>query len=436
MLGQPQQVIDDAAEIRTVAVLGTDIRGLRAGMAVNVGDRVRLGQTLFVDKRNPDARFTAPGAGEVIAVNRGARRALLSVVIRLEGDGAESFDKVAADQLASLDRGTVRDNLLRSGLWTALRTRPMSRIPQPDETPAALFVTATDSNPLAADPAVVIRESAKAFANGLALVATLTDGPVYVCTSADAGIACPENEQFRHAEFSGPHPAGLVGTHIHFLEPVSENKTVWHLGYQDVIAIGELFARGRLPVQRIIALGGPEVRRPRLLRTRVGASVVDLLAGETRPGRLRVISGSVLSGHRAGDSLAWLGRYHTQVSVLREGGEREFLAWAKPGGNRFSRERAFTGRLFNRKGFPLSTTQNGSPRAMVSIGTFEKIVPLDILPTPLLKALLVEDTDRAKELGCLELDEEDLALCSFTCNGKYEYGPFLRASLELIEAGG
>ena len=434
--GQPEETIADAAGVASVAVLGTDYVGLRPGMAVEVGDHVRLGQTLFTDKRNPGVRFTAPGAGEVTAINRGAKRALQSVVVRLEGDAAEAFDSYSPDELPKLGRAAVRENLLASGLWTAFRTRPFSRIPAPDTLPAAIFVTAIDTNPLAANPAIVIGEAAAAFACGLSVVARLTDGHVYVCTATDSGVRCPDSEQFRHAEFSGPHPAGLVGTHIHFLEPVGEKKTVWHLGYQDVVAIGELFTSGRLPVRRVVALGGPKVRRPRLLRTRVGASTRDLLDGETDPGPLRVISGTVLSGHRASGPLAWLGRYHNQITVLEEGREREFLAWMKPGSHKYSSERAFTGHLRGGRGFALTTSQNGSPRAMVSIGSFEKIMPLDILPTPLLKALLVEDTDRAKELGCLELDEEDLALCSFVCNGKYEYGPFLRMNLDEIEANG
>ena len=282
----------------------------------------------------------------------------------------------------------------------------------------------------------MITDSGDAFANGLAIVAKLTDGPVYVCTSAGAEIACPNNEPFRHAEFSGPHPAGLVGTHIHFLEPVSENKTVWHLGYQDVIAIGQLFTSGRLPVQRVIALGGPEIKRPRLLRTRVGASIADLLAGETRPGRLRVISGSVLSGHRASDSLAWLGRYHTQISVLREGGEREFLAWAKPGGNNTPGNGRSPGEF-------LATNDSRSRQRKTAVrgrwsplARSRKSCRSIFCQHRCSKRCIVEDTDRARELGCLELDEEDLALCSFTCNGKYEYGPFLRANLDLIEAHG
>ena len=257
-----------------------------------------------------------------------------------------------------------------------------------------------------------------------------------MCTKPNSGIDVPAEKPFRHTEFSGPHPAGLVGTHIHFLEPVSETKTVWHIGYQDVMAIARQFATGRLSTARVVALGGPLARSPRLLRTRLGASINDLVAGELKPSRMRIISGSVLSGRRAVGPIAWLGRYHTQVSALPEGSEREFLSWMRPGAQKYSAIRAYAGHLLRRGDFNLTTSQNGSPRAMVSIGSFERVMPLDILATPLLKALLVKDTESARELGCLELDEEDLALCTFVCNGKYEYGPFLRESLNEIEVNG
>jgi Na+-transporting NADH:ubiquinone oxidoreductase subunit A len=434
--GRPEQRISDAHDVSSVGVLASDVHNLRPTMAVSVGDPVRSGQTLFTAKVCPEIRFTSPGAGEVTAINRGARRALQSVVIRLDGDAAEEFDAFRPDQLPTLSGEQVRRVLLASGLWTALRTRPFSHVPDPASQPAAIFVTAIDTNPLAADPAVIIAAAGEAFQHGLQVIGRLGNVKVYVCTAPDSGIQCPDGDQYLHAEFSGPHPAGLVGTHIHCLDPVSETKTVWHLGYQHVIATGLQFTSGRLPTEKNVALGGPMVLRPRLLRTRIGASTRELLQGETVPGRLRVISGSVLNGQQASGPLAYLGRYHNQVSVLAEGSPREFLSWMRPGMTRYSAIRAYAAHLFRRREFPMTTTQNGSPRAMVSIGTFEKVMPLDILPTPLLKALLVEDTDRARELGCLELDEEDLALCSFVCNGKYEYGPFLRMNLDEIEANG
>jgi len=434
--GEPEKAISDGAEVKTVAAVATDVSGIRPRMAVQVGDKVRLGQVLYHDKRNPEVPFTAPGAGEVVAVNRGARRALQSVVIRLDGDDAESFRSWPASELATLDQQEARGNLIASGLWTTLRTRPFSRIPEPESTPAALFVTAIDTNPLAIDPAFFIEQDAEAFQNGLTVLSRIADCPIYLCTAPDSGIKCPESDRFRHAEFEGPHPAGLVGTHIHFLEPAGKTKTVWHIGYQHVMAIGNLFTSGRLPTERMITLCGPMVLKPRILRTRIGANTVDLLKGETAPGNLRVISGSVLGGHRAAGPLAYLSRYQTQLTVLEEDRSREFLAWMLPGADRYSQTRAFAGRVLHRGKFNLTTTQNGSPRAMVSTGAFESLMPLDILATPLLKALLVEDTDRAQELGCLELAEEDLALCSFVCNGKHDYGAYLRMNLNEIEVNG
>lgn len=434
--GEPEKAISDGPAIKTVAAVATDVSGIRPRMAVQVGDRVRLGQVLYHDKRNPEVPFTAPGAGEIIAVNRGARRALQSVVIRLEGDDAESFDSWKASELDTLDGQKVRANLIASGLWTTLRTRPFSRIPAPGATPDAIFVTAIDTNPLAIDPAFFIEQDPEAFDNGLKVLSRIAECPIYLCTAPDSGISCPHPEQFHHVEFAGPHPAGLVGTHIHFLAPVSKNRTVWHIGYQHVIAFGRFFTTGRLPTERMITLCGPMALKPRVLRTRIGASTVDLLKGETAPGNLRVISGSALGGHRAAGPLAYLSRYQTQLTLLEEDRSREFLAWMMPGGGRYSLTRAFAGSVLHRGKFPLTTTQNGSPRAMVSTGAFESIMPLDILATPLLKALLVEDTDRAQELGCLELAEEDLALCSFVCNGKHDYGAYLRMNLNEIEVNG
>ena len=434
--GAPEQVIHEGSDVGSVALMGTDIVGIRPSMHVREGDSVKLGQPVFTDKRNPDVHFTAPAAGTVTAVNRGARRSLQSIVIRIDGDDALEFESFPAAQLPQLGYEQVRRVLLESGLWNAFRTRPFSHIPRPDTRPAALFVNAMDTNPLAPDPAVIIADAGDAFANGLQVVTSLTDGPVYVCTAPDSGIGVPAGDKFRHAEFAGPHPAGLVGTHIHFLEPVSESRTVWHTNYQRIIALGRLFTSGRLPTDKVVAVGGPMARNPRLLRTRIGASLQELLDGEIENGRVRIISGSVLSGHQASGPLAYLGRYHNQVTLLGEGSERELFAWMRPGVRKYSSERAFAGHLLNGNGYAMTTTQNGSPRAMVSIGSFEKIMPLDVLATPLLKALLVEDTDKARALGCLELDEEDLALCSFVCNGKYDYGPFLRMNLDEIEANG
>lgn len=434
--GAPEQRLRDGNEVRSVGLVAADYRGLKPALLVREGERVRLGQPLLRDKIFSDRVLTSPGCGEVSAVHLGPRRALQSLVIRLDGDEEESFEPVARSGLSSLDPKAVRDRLLASGLWASLRTRPFSQVPEPASVPHAIFVTAMDSNPLAADPRVVIETCPQDFADGVSVLSRLTEGEVYVCQAPGADLPLPDIDGVSSAVFAGPHPAGLPGTHIHFLEPVSELKSVWHLHYQDVIAIGRLFTSGRLSVERVISLAGPLVRRPGLLRARVGASTADLLEGELEDTECRVISGSILGGRRAAGWARYLGPFHLQISVLPQTRERELVGWLRPGWKKYSAIAAFASALRPRTQYPLNTSQHGSPRAMVPIGNFERVMPLDILPAPLLKALLVRDTESARALGCLELDEEDLALCSFVCPSKYDYGPVLRENLERIEREG
>lgn len=438
--GAPVQQIHDTEPVTSVGVLGADFIGLKPSLHVTEGDRVVVGQPLFSDRHNPGLTSVAPGTGVVRAIHRGARRALQSVVIELDeaADDGARLNSYDADALQQLSPTQVRDDLVASGLWTALRTRPYSKVPRPDaDPPHAIFVTAIDTNPLAADPSVVIEDAAADFVNGLTIVARLSEGKIFVCQAAAATLPSHPEPRVEAANFEGPHPAGLVGTHIHALAPVSAKRQVWHIGYQDVIAMGRLFISGRLPLERVVALAGPLVERPRLLRTRLGASLRDVVRGELASGEARIVSGSVLAGRRAADWARYLGRYHTQVSVLAEGRERELFGWIMPGREKFSALNVFVSSLQRRsKRFALTTSQQGSPRAMVPIGAYERVMALDTLPTLLLRALLIRDTDSAQALGCLELDEEDLALCSFVCPSKYDYGPALRASLELIEKEG
>ena len=434
LAGAPEQRIEPARAVRSVAVLGCDYHGMKPTMAVQVGDRVKLGQVLFSDKKNPGVHFTAPGAGVVSAIHRGEQRVLQSVVIDLEGDDAVEFARYDAAQLPALDPQAVRDNLQQSGLWTALRTRPFSKVPAVDAMPSSIFVTAIDTHPLAADPAVVIGERPADFANGLAVLARL--GKVHLCKASGVGLSGEVQANVQPHEFAGPHPAGLAGTHIHFLDPVSAGKSVWQIGYQDVIAIGALFSRGQLDVTRVVALGGPVVDKPRLLRTRLGASLEELTAGELQAGSNRIISGSVLGGRTSRGAFVFLGRYHVQVSCLHEGRERELLHYLRAGVNKHSVLNIFVSKLMGGRKLAMDTSTNGSPRAMVPIGNYEEVMPLDILPTQLLRSLIVGDTEMAQKLGCLELDEEDLALCTYVCAGKYEYGPILRDNLTRIEKEG
>lgn len=434
--GVPEQHVATGASIRHVAILGDDYLGMRPSMRVQEGDRVVKGQALFEDKKNPGVLFTAPASGTVVAINRGERRILQSVVIGIDGDEQREFARYDPEDLTTLSRDAVQAQLLESGLWTAFRTRPFSKSPVPGTEPAAVFVTAIDTNPLSVDPQPVILAQRKAFDAGLTVLTRLTSGKVHVCQASGGKLGGHSHGQVTFNEFAGPHPAGLVGTHIHFLEPVSLTKQVWHLNYQDVIAIGKLFTTGELCAERVIALGGPQAVNPRLVRTLMGADIHELLADETKAGENRLISGSVLSGRHAVGAQAYLGRFHLQVSIVQEGREKELFGWVMPGADKFSVTRTTLGHFLRHKLFNFSTSTHGGERAMVPIGNYERVMPLDILPTVLLRDLLAGDTDGAQALGCLELDEEDLALCTYVCPGKYEYGPVLREVLTRIEQEG
>ena len=438
VVGSPQQVIHDGNAIKTVATLGEEFVGMRPTMFVKVDDRVKKGQIIFEDKKNPGVKFTAHAAGVVKEINRGEKRILQSVVISIDSeidvDEQITFTSYTTNELSSIKREDVVSNLVNSGLWTALRTRPFSKVPAIDSTPTAIFVSAMDTNPLAANPEVIINEQSEAFKNGLTVLSRLTDGEVFVSKAPGANIPVEANVQVN--EFAGKHPAGLVGTHMHFLKPVSADKSAWSLGYQDVIAFGQLFITGELNNTRVISLAGPAAKNPRLVRTLLGANTNELLAGESTDGELRVVSGSLLSGASSKGVHAYLGRYHVQISLILEGREKEFIGYMYPGPNKFSVTRAYMSHFFPKKLFNMTTTTNGSPRAMVPIGNFERVMPLDILPTMLLRDLCAGDTDGAQQLGALELDEEDLALCTFVCPGKTDYGVILRECLTTIEKEG
>lgn len=432
--GAPEQVVRDGPAVRTVSIIGNDYIGMKPTMRVREGDRVKLGQVLFEDKKTPGVLYTAPAAGTVIAINRGERRVLQSVVIDVDGNEAESFP-VAAN-LDALTSEQVRENLINSGAWTALRTRPYSKVPAPESSPSSIFVTAIDTNPLAADPQVVVKGRESDFVNGLKVLTKLGNCPVHLCTAPAAAIPGGDVAGVKHHEFAGVHPAGLVGTHIHFIDPVSEHKTVWHIGYQDVMAYGHLFTTGTLDVSRVVAIAGSQVEKPQLVRTRLGANLDELTAGRLLSGDNRIVSGSLLSGRKSAGAFAYLGRYHLQVSVILEGRQREFIHYLSPGANRFSAMPIYLSALNRAKKFAFTTSTHGSERAMVPVGAYEQVMPLDILPTQILRSLVVGDTVTAQKLGCLELDEEDLALCTFVCVGKYEYGPILRDNLTRIEKEG
>ena len=435
--GTPSSETETARPARSVAVLGGDYPGMRPTLHVAEGDRVRRGQLLFEDKRNPGVRFTAPAPGRISAIHRGEKRFMQSVVIETGEDGGDqSFESYRAGRVRRMDRSGLVDLLVESGEWTALRSRPYGQTPAPDSSPSAIFVRVMDTQPLAAAPELIIEPQLDAFRRGLEVLKALTDGPVWVCRRPDSPLPSFADDQIREEAFAGPHPAGNPGTHIHYLHPAGRGRVVWSIDYQDVIAYGHLLATGRRYTDRVVALCGPRVHRPRLLRTRLGVNLDDLCQNEVHEGSNRIVSGSVFSGHHARGPLAFLSRWSNQVTVLREDRDRRLFGYLSPGLERHSNRNIYLSKLFPGKRLSLTTSTNGSERAMVPLGQYESVMPLDILPTQLLRSLIVGDLEMAEALGALELVEEDLALCTYVCVGKYEYGPILRDVLEQIQKEG
>lgn len=435
--GAPEQTISGEKQARTVALVGYDYVGMKPTLQVAVGDKVKIGQLLFTDKKMAGVNYTAPAGGTVTAINRGAKRVFESIVIECDDkEDAITFDSYKENQLAELDPEKVKSNLIKSGLWTALRARPYGKVADPAGTPHSIFITAMDTNPLAPSVEKILEGNEDAFKDGLKTISRLTEGKVYLCKAPAASIPTVELNTLSVEEFTGPHPAGNPGTHIHFLDPVDRGRLVWHIAAQDVVAVGKLFTTGKLFLERIVALTGPSMKNPRLVKTRLGASIDDLLTDELKDGNLRTISGSVIAGRKTAGNVAYLGRYHQQVCALEEAHKRSFFGWLSPGFNLFSVKRIMASSLFFKKKFNFNTDVNGGERAVFPSGSYERVMPLDFEITYLLRALMVDDLEEAENLGCLELCEEDLALCSFVSPSKIEYGPVLRRNLTIIEKEG
>ncbi len=432
--GLPAQKIFNAPAVTEVAVTGPDYTGMKPTMAVKEGDKVKVGDELFECKKTPGVIYTSPANGTVKAINRGERRVLQTVVISVEGEEQKSLSSYLDKDPSEYSAEEVQNLMVEAGLWPALRTRPFSKVPQLGSKPSSIFVNLMDTNPLAADKEVILEEYEADFKIGVETLSKLAP-KVFVTKKPSTKAPSFDAENIEVHEFNGPHPAGLVGTHIHHLDPVGLNKTVWHIDLQDVVALGKLVSTGRIFLERVVSLAGPKAKNPRLLRTRLGACLCQITPGEIQEGPVRIISGSILNGRKYDDTFCYLGRYHTQVSVIEENNTREFLGWQGPGYDKYSVKNTYAGK-FKNKVFDFHTNTYGSKRAIVPVGVFESLMPLDILPTQLIKAIKTKDTDLAVALGALELDEEDLALCTFASPGKDDFGPELRETLTIIEKEG
>jgi Na+-transporting NADH:ubiquinone oxidoreductase subunit A len=428
--GSPSDSLISAADVKEVAVLGDDFPGLKPSMIVKEGDFVRKGEPIFSDRKNPEIIFTAPATGLVKSVNRGAKRKFLSLVIeKQDGDSVifDTFDPSKADFKK------VYGLLKSSGLLSAVRQYPFAKCPSADRKPDAVFVNCMDTRPGAPDMKILLQGREHDFEKGIQAVSKLAER-TFVCVHK--GMMVPDCAGLDVVQFDGKHPAGLSGTHIHFLRPVSQGKTVWSFQMQDIIDIGYLISHGELNETRRIALSGPSVKEPCHIETVKGASVADVTRGRLEDGENRIINGSILYGFNAEDEVGYLSSCFNQLSVIPEQIERVFFGWATLRNDLYSVKNIFMSKFTGEKSVEFDTALNGSKRPMVPVGTYEKVMPLDILPTHLLRSLEVGDYEMAEKLGCLELSEEDLSLCTYVCPGKIDYAPLLREALTVIEKEG
>ena len=422
---------------KKVAVLGKDYHDLKPTMLVKVGEKVIKGQKLLEDKKIPGLFLVAPISGEIIEINRGERRAFESLVIETDNNVEEI---VFIDNLSSFqaNKENVRGILIESGLWTNFKKRPFSKVPNVDEKVDEIFISCLDTSPLSVDPEIFIEQNLDDFNKGIEIISLITSKYVHISSKIGSNLFV-ESEKVRLYELNNLHPAGNVGTQIHYISPLGRNKSVWTINYQHVCHIGHMFNFGRLSFKKLVSVAGPQVKAPFLLETISGVDLIEVLKDKLLEGTNRIVSGSVLSGRNAAKNESFLGHFHNQISVLREveDVDRELFNWFRPDLKKHSFLPVFFTKFFEKIN-PLNytTSMNGADRAIVPIGVYEDVLPFNIMATQLLKSIVLRDTEEAQDLGILELDEEDLSLATYVCPSKYDYGSILRENLKLIEDEG
>ncbi len=429
--GKAEKTLYPESPAAFYAVKPVDFPGLTPKLNVKAGDRVLAGSPLFHDKVRPEILFTSPVSGIVKEIVRGERRKLLEVIVEKQGDEFIDFGKTSSEKLT---REKIKESLLASGLWPAVRQRPYHVVANPKDTPKAIFISGFDTAPLAPDYNYIIDNSKAAlFQGGLNVLKKLTDGKLNLVLNG-RGETSEELKKATGVEisyFSGPHPAGNVGVQIHHLDPLNKGEVVWFVNLQDVIAIGSLFEEGKYRHERIIALTGSEILNPGYHVMRSGASVSGVVKDNTKSGDLRFISGNVLTGTRI-EPDGYLGYYDSQVTVIPEGKYFEFFGWMMPGLKKFSFSRSYSSGFMPGKDYRLDTNFHGGERAFVMTGQYERVVPMDIYPMQLLKAILAEDIDLMENLGIYEVAEEDFALCEYICPSKIEIQAIVRKGLDMM----
>ena len=431
LLGDADKVYASVKNHEIYALKPTDFHGLTPKLTVKVGDSVLAGSIIFFDKYNEKIKFCSPVSGTIKDIVRGDKRRILEVIIK-----SNSEVKYVSHSLVNpkdLLREQIIDHMLQNGVWPFIRQKPYDIIANPSDMPKSIFISAFKSGPLAIDNDFALYGMDELFQKGLDIISKLTNGKTHLNLDGNTN----SSKVFSDAKgvelnsFSGPHPAGNVGIQIHHLDPINKGDVVWYLEPQDIIVIARLFTEGKYDVSRIISLCGSEVSKPRYYRTISGSCVANLISDNVKRENNRIICGDVLSGKKI-DKNGYLGFYDTQLTVIKEGNEQEFLGWALPGINKFSMSKSYFSWLFPTRKYNIDTNMRGEERAYVVTGQYEKVLPMDIFPQQLVKAIMIEDIDLMEKLGLYEVGPEDFALCEFVCTSKIEVQSLIRHGLDIL----
>ncbi|NQU66607.1 MAG: Na(+)-translocating NADH-quinone reductase subunit A [Candidatus Marinimicrobia bacterium] len=438
LIGKPEKSMGDAPVSEVLNISPADFKGIVPKLLVKEGDIVKTGTPLFRSKFYPDMVYGSPGSGTVSQIRIGERRKLQDISIQLSSaDESLPLQAYTAAQIGKLSAGDIKSHMLKTGLWFMVRQRPFSKVANPDSAPKSIFISAMGTAPFSPDAEFVLEKNSGGFQTGLSILKKLTSGSVNLVMGKGTKLPALTNaKDVTIHRFSGPHPAGNVGIHIHHIDPIkNKDDIVWYVDPQDVAAIGDLFNTGNFPKYKVITVGGSGVTNRHYLKIRRGALVKDILKSNQVADDVRIISGDVLSGVKTKPDRA-IGYYHNMLSVIPEGRKRYFLGWIMPGLKRYSLSGSFLSGLMGKQETEMTTAVNGSLRAIIPFGQVESVLPMDIMPTFLLKSILARDIEEMEKLGIYECDPEDFSLCAFSDVSKMEITEIIREGLEFMEAEG
>lgn len=434
--GSADKVIEDY-HAPTYALRPGDFKAMSPipKLQFEVGDEIKAGDAIFFDKKRPEVFYSSPVSGEIIEIKRGEKRRIVEIVIL--ADKETKYKEFKAIPIADIDRQTIVDTMLQNGTWPYIRQRPFSTVADPNDDPKMIYISCFDTAPLAPDYDFIIEGQGAEFQAGLDILKKLTNNDVHLGLNAQKmpNKAFTEAKGVQKHWFSGPHPAGNVGIQIHHVNPINKGETVWYLNPQDVVIIGRFFLTGKLDARKIIALTGPEIIAPKYYRTLAGASIKGLLENNLKTDHVRYISGNVLTGQQI-DSSGHLGFYDNMFSVILEGDHLEFFGWLMPSYPRPTYNPSFLSYYYEGEEHRVNTNSHGEERAFVVTGLYERVLPMDIYPIPLFKAILAQDFEQMEGLGIYEISEEDVALCEFVCPSKIDLQQIVRDGLEIMRTQG